>query len=80
MKLTHGLGLQGPLTGRQNAVLLGTQEPMFSRKSYKECMYSQKHIPGVRTFSEKVLAFMSKASLFVLHYSQEELRPAVYLH
>ena len=53
---------------------------MFSRNSYKECVCSQKHIPGVRTFSEKVLAFMSKANLFVLHYSQEELRPAVYLH
>lgn len=24
LKLTHGLGLQGRLTGRQNAVLLGT--------------------------------------------------------
>ena len=29
---------------------------------------------------KKVLAFVSKANLVVSHYSQEELRPAVYLH
>ena len=46
---------------------------MFSRNSYKECVCLQKHIPGVRTFSEKVLAFMSKANLFILHYSQDEI-------